>query len=584
MGGADTLGSEVAPRVQFLQPRLHVMNLVRLASSALALSSLVALASAQAVLHTVQGAATPASAGHALVFTPDVDGDGVPDFAVGSPLEAPAGFVRVHSGRDGSVLRSFEGATPGAQFGFALAIVNDLDGAGIADLMIGAPGTTWSHSNQGTAYVYSLETGVRWAQIFGSGTNSRMGYSVANLGDIDGDGVDDFGAGEPGADFGALVDNGAVVMVSGASAQFLPVVRGAASGEQFGLSLSGWGDLDGDGDDEWLVGAPFNATFGAGAGRVAIVDGGAHSVLWSCYGGQAGEHFGLALASLADSDGDGVLDFAVGAPESFGSAANQGRVARFSGLSVAPQEERLGAPGERLGRALALCDFDGDGVRELAAGAPQHVAGALGRVGAVHVLDALTLAPETTLVGSSSDGEFGAALSGGVDLNGDGAHELGVGARAELAQRGVARVLAGATPQAATYCAAKTTSNGCTPRMRAEGCASLSTGAGLTARVFGATQNAPGMLFWGLAPNAAPLRGGTLCVASPLRRTPLQLASVGAAGCSGALAFTFTPALLQATDLSAGEQVHAQFWWRDNGFAAPNNVGLSDAVVFVVAP
>lgn len=584
MEGADADGSHGAPRVQFLQPRLQLMHLARFASSALALSFLAAAAGAQAVLHTVQGAATPASAGQALVFTPDVDGDGVADFAVGSPLEAPAGFVRVHSGRDGSVLRSFEGATPGAQFGFALAVVNDLDGAGIADLMIGAPGTTWSHSSQGTAYVYSLETGVRWAQIFGGGTNSRMGHAVANLGDIDGDGVDDFGAGEPGADSGALVDNGAVVMVSGASAQFLPVVRGASSGEQFGLSLSGWGDLDGDGDDEWLVGAPFNATFGAGAGRVAIVEGGAHSVMWSCYGGQAGEHFGLALANLGGSGGDGVLDFAVGAPEHFGSAANQGRVARFAGLSVAPQEERLGAPGERLGRALALCDFDGDGVGELVVGAPQHIAGGPLRVGAVHVLDAHTLALRTTLVGTSSDSEFGVALTGGVDLNGDGAQELGVGARAEFAQRGVARVFAGATPLAATYCTAKTTSNGCTPRIRAEGCASLSTGAGLTARVFGATQNAPGMLFWGLAPNAAPLRGGTLCVASPLRRTPVQLASVGAAGCSGALAFTFTPAVLHAAGITAGEQVHAQFWWRDNGFAAPNNVGLSDAVAFVVAP
>ncbi len=560
------------------------MHFARIASSALALGSFAAAAGAQAALHAIQGAAAPSSAGHALVFTPDVDGDGVPDFAVGSPLEAPAGFVRVHSGRDGSVLRTFEGATPGAQFGFALAVVNDLDGAGSADLMVGAPGTSWSHSNQGTAYVYSLETGVRWAQIFGSGTNSRMGYSVANLGDIDGDGVDDFGAGEPGADWGALVDNGAVVMVSGASAQFLPMLRGQSGGEQFGLSLSGWGDLDGDGDGEWLVGAPFNNAFGAGAGRVAVIEGGAHSVMWSCYGGAAGEHFGLALASVGDSDGDGVLEFAVGAPDHTGNAANQGRVARFSGLSVSPQEERLGAPGERLGRALALCDFDGDGVSELAAGAPQHVAGALGRIGAVHVLDALTLALETTLVGHAVDGEFGVALAGSVDLNGDGADELAVGARAELAQRGVARVLAGATPQASSYCTAKTTSNGCTPRMRAEGCASLSTGAGLTARVFGATQNAPGMLCWGLAPNAAPLRGGTLCVASPLRRTPVQLASSGAAGCSGALAHTFTSAVLQAAGLAAGQHVHAQFWWRDSGFAAPNNVGLSDAVEFVVAP
>lgn len=560
------------------------MQIDRHARTALALSSLSAAALAQAALHTVPGVAAPSGAGHALVFTPDVDGDGVADFAIGSPLEAPEGVVRVHSGRDGSVLRTFTGATPGAQFGFSLAVVNDLDGAGLPDLMIGAPGTTWSHPSQGTAYVYSLETGVRWAQIFGSGANSRLGFAVANLGDVDGDGTDDFGAGEPGADSGALVDNGAVVIVSGASAQFLPVVRGQSSGEQFGASLARWGDLDGDGDDEWLAGAPFNSTQGVGGGRVAIVDGGAHSVLWSCYGGVANEHFGLALAGLGDCDGDGVLDFAVGAPDHFGVAANQGRVARFSGLSSQPFEQFIGAPGERVGRSLALCDFDGDGVSELAAGAPQHVAGALGRVGAVRLLDAVTLALEATLVGHAVDGEFGVALADGVDLNFDGAQELAVGARAESAQRGVARVLAGATPPAANHCTAKTASNGCAPQIWGQGVASLTIGAGLSARVVGATQNAPGMLFWGLAPNAAPLHGGTLCVAAPLRRTPVQLSTSGAAGCSGTLQFVFTPQVLEAAGLFAGQHVHAQFWWRDNGFPAPHNVGLSDALEFVVAP
>jgi hypothetical protein len=560
------------------------MKCVPLLHVALTCALAAPLAAAQAALHTVQGAALPAGAGGALVFVADVDGDGVRDFAVGSPLEAPAGVVRVHSGADGSVLRTFGGATPGASFGAALAVVTDLDGGGLPDLMVGAPDTTWSHASQGTAYVYSLETGLRWIQLFGGGANARMGQAVANLGDVDGDGVEDFGAGEPGADFAGLVDNGAVTVVSGATLAFVATLRGVESGEQFGFALGAWGDLDGDGDDEWLCGAPFHSSMGVGGGRVALLAGGSNSVLSSIYGGHANEHFGMALLGLGDTDGDGVLDFAVGAPDHSAGAANRGRVARFSGLSPAPSEELLGQLGERLGRSLARVDWDGDGAFELAAGAPNHVAGSAGRVGAVHRLDARTLAPLATLPGRQIDSEFGGALANGADLNGDGAQELLVGARSESANRGVARVLLGNGAPAQSYCSAKPTSAGCTPRIDGVGAASLTTGGGLRVVANGVTQNAPGMLFFGFAPNSAPFHGGTLCVAQPIRRTPVQLSSVGAAGCSGSLTYVFTPGALAGYGLAAGANVHAQFWWRDSGFAAPNNIGLSDALRFTVAP
>lgn len=556
----------------------------RCLSAAVTTALLVLPLAAQSALHTIPGAATPSWAGQALVFAPDVDGDGVRDFAIGSPLEAPAGVVRVHSGRDGSVLRTLQGATPGAQFGFSLAIVNDLDGLGLPDLMIGAPGTSWSHANQGTAYVHSLETGTRWAQIFGSGTAARMGFAVANLGDIDGDGVDDFGAGEPGADHAGLVDCGAVVCVSGGTAQFLPTVRGTESGEQLGHSLARWGDLDGDGVDEWLAGAPYNSSHGIGGGRVVALSSGSNAPLASWFGGFAHEHFGMAVLGLGDPDLDGVLDFAVGAPDHSASAANAGRVVRIPGLAAQWIEEHIGAAGERVGSALALVDFDGDGVPELASGAPLRVDASAGRVGAVQFLHAASLVPGMTLLGTQVDGEFGGALGGAADLNGDGAQELLVGARVELAQRGVARVLGGTLPLASTYCTAKLTSSGCTPRISASGAASRSTGAGLAVRAFALTPGVSGMLFWGYAPRATPFHGGTLCVASPLRRTPVQQSTYGTAVCSGSFAHLFTPAALVQSGLDAGEHVFAQYWWRDSGFAAPENVGLSDALEFVVAP
>lgn len=546
--------------------------------------ALTAAAGAQEVALTIQGAVAPAGAGGAVLFLPDVDGDGVRDFAVGSPLEAPAGAVRVHSGRDASVLRTLVGATPGAAFGHALALVHDLDGGGLADLMIGAPGTSFSHQGQGAAYVHTLEDGTRWMQVFGGGTNARMGYAVADIGDIDGDGVRDLAAGEPGADGAGLTDNGKVVAVSGATLQVLATLRGNDAGEQLGFALAAWADIDGDGAAEWLAGAPFHSTMGQQGGRVLVVHGADHAPWWAFFGGYQGEHFGMALVGLGDTDGDGVAECVVGAPDHSVGAVNRGRIAWFEGLAAQPHEEQLGAAGERLGRSLATTDFDGDGAREVAVGAPNHVAGTLGRVGAVRFFDATTAVPGATLAGFAVDGEFGVALAGGADLNGDGAEELAVGARAELAHRGVARVLLGASPASTVYCIAKVTSLGCTPRIGATGAASLSVGDGLRVFVHGVTPNAAGLLFYGLAPTSHPLHGGTLCVTQSLRRTGVQFSTVGAAGCSSAFSYDFTPAVLAQAGLSAGTHVYAQYWWRDGGFPAPNNVGLSDAVEFVVVP
>lgn len=541
-------------------------------------------AAAQEVALTLAGAAPTTNYGSAVALLPDVDGDGTPDLAVGAPNEAPAGVVRVLSGRDGAVLRTLAGATPGAQFGASLAIAPDLDGGGLRDLVIGAPGTTFSHANQGTAYAYTLEDGARWMQLFGSGANARMGLAVANVGDVDGDGIDDLAAGEPGGDSLGYVDNGRVVLVSGATLQLLGVAQGIESHEQLGFAVSAFGDVDGDGYDDWLAGAPFHSAFGNQGGRVLVVHGGDHGAWWSMFGGHQGAHFGMALQSLGDMDGDGVPECVVGAPDHAASGSNQGRVAWFEGLAAQPHEEALGAQGERLGRALAAADVDGDGRPEVLAGAPNHVPGTIGRVGAVHVFDAESAAALATWPGFAVNGEFGQALAAGIDVNGDGRQDALVGARSEAASRGAARLVLAGAGAATPYCVAKVTSLGCTPRIQASGAASLSVGDGVRISAYGVTPSAAGLMFHGLAPAAHPLHGGTLCVQQSLRRTPVQTSSVGAAGCSSAFHTTLTPAALAMAGLAAGDVVHAQYWWRDNGFPAPGNIGLSDAIAVIVVP
>lgn len=147
-------------------------------------------------------------------------------------------------------------------------------------------------------------------------------------------------------------------------------------------------------------------------------------------------------------------------------------------------------------------------------------------------------------------------------------------------------ILAPATPAYATYCTAKTTSQGCVPSIGASGVASVSTldSLRLTAREVPAGKN--GMLIWSVAPGALAFGGGTLCVAPPLERTAVQSSggSGGSGACGGAYSFAFDQAYMASKAVGAGAALYAQYWSRDPGFAPPNDVGLTDGVSFSVLP
>jgi hypothetical protein len=147
-------------------------------------------------------------------------------------------------------------------------------------------------------------------------------------------------------------------------------------------------------------------------------------------------------------------------------------------------------------------------------------------------------------------------------------------------------------PPPVIYCTAKLNSLGCTPSIGASGTASASAASGFTVSCTQLVNNKLGMLIYGLDGRAAtPFAGGVLCVASPLRRTP-----VGATGgnpppndCSGSLSIdmnAFAAGALGGSPHAAlkipGSVVDAQFWSRDPGFPPPNSVSLSAGVEYVV--
>lgn len=198
----------------------------------------------------------------------DVDGDGVPDLAVGAPggLGSPLpGYVRLFSGADGSVIRTLQdNTTDNDRFGTAIANVGDVDGDLVPDLLVGAPAADYPTVNHGAAWVFSGATGASLLRIDGHGDDSGFGDSVSPAGDVDGDGTVDLLVGAPNARYLTSKVTGAAWVHSGADGSELFALNGVSSGDRFGDAVAAGADLDGDGVVEVIVGAPGADTWGIG--------------------------------------------------------------------------------------------------------------------------------------------------------------------------------------------------------------------------------------------------------------------------------------------------------------------------------
>ncbi|MEO6709482.1 MAG: hypothetical protein ABI054_02010 [Planctomycetota bacterium] len=139
-----------------------------------------------------------------------------------------------------------------------------------------------------------------------------------------------------------------------------------------------------------------------------------------------------------------------------------------------------------------------------------------------------------------------------------------------------------------SYCTAKLNSLGCTPVITSAG---QPRAAGATDAFFLSASNvrshSAGLLVWSLQGQAAiPFAGGILCIAPPIHRSPIPSSggSFPVIDCSGAQSFRVSQSWMATHAITPGTLVCAQFWSRDPGFAAPNNVGMSDAIRFTAAP
>jgi len=259
---------------------------------------------------------------------------------------------------------------------------------------------------------------------FGPEPGDRCGTALAGVGDVDGDGRPDVVVGLPRAT-GAAAGTGLARVLSGADGTLLLEVPGTAPAGRFGASVGGVGDVDGDGTPDFVVGAPYGAP---GAGSAGVYSGSGGALLAGWTGGATGDRFGQAVCGLGDLDGDGRGDVAVGAPLADVNGTNSGRVEVFSGADGSVLLVLDGAAAwDQFGFALAgPGDVDGDGVPELLVGAPFSDANGF-NAGSAYLHSGADGHLLLVFHGAAPGDWLGSDVDGAGDANGDGTVDLALG-------------------------------------------------------------------------------------------------------------------------------------------------------------
>ncbi len=280
----------------------------------------------------------------------DINGDGYDDVIVGSPWDGEhgsrAGAAHLYYGSPGGIDLASEvritasDASNADEFGSAVDAGGDVNADGYGDLIIGAGGLHFGLSPGGGAYVYlGSAAGIDLAsevKLWTGGSYDDFGDSVSACGDIDNDGYDDIVVGAPGEDDGrgaAYVYYGGPGGVSAGDKQRLVNV-GADEQDWYSRFVSG-ADVDGDGYTDVLIGQP-----GSLRGQLFLYRGGPSGVEWwseqriEPWDLVSDESFGYRGGSAGDVDGDGYSDVVVSAMYSDVGADDTGALYVYFGSAT----------------------------------------------------------------------------------------------------------------------------------------------------------------------------------------------------------------------------------------------------------
>lgn len=390
----------------------------------------------------------------------DVNGDGYGDVMVGGIFVGTPGnytgsvfvFHGDATGIDTTPDWRADGDLPSTQFGKTVAGIGDVNGDGIDDVAVAAPGY-----GGGAVFVWygSETTGLNggtpgtvanadW-RADGIASNAQLGHSIAAT-DVDGNGINDLIAGAPGySNDPTTFDEGAVFIWYGsesglgddgtpANADWM--AEGDFLSGRLGTTLVA-GHLNDDEYGDLAMGALQAPGYDAYSGYVWVVRGEAGGLTipglgaaTPVGGGDANDRYGHAMAA-GDFDFDGIDELAVGIPGYTETLVSQGAVAVLKGTSAVPVWFRIGAShNEEFGKSLAAGKHDGDPFEDLLVGSPTWTDFVAMHSGAGQVnlfpgskVPILSQEPVWSFSGNENIQRVGWAVAM-VDVNGDGASEL----------------------------------------------------------------------------------------------------------------------------------------------------------------
>ena len=318
--------------------------------------------------------------GHAVAGLGDVDGDGVGDYAIGAYGKDSGGLsdngvIEVYSGATHDKLYSIKGTVESQRLGRAIAGVGDVDGDGRGDFLAGEENIdTGAGADAGRVTLYSGADGSVIQQVDGAVQNGRMGETVSAAGDADDDGELDYFYGSKQGDG---TSKGRVWVRSGDDGLVLHEVTGGLNGTKLGTSIAALGDVDKDGHDDVIAGGYQDDTAANNAGIAYVISGDTGGNLYAPTGGASYDRFGWMVSGVGDVNDDTYPDFVVGCPGFDGTIDNLGFASVYSGFDGSVLHQFVGEQeGLYFGESTAgPGDWNGDGVTDFALGAVDDTEG-----------------------------------------------------------------------------------------------------------------------------------------------------------------------------------------------------------------
>ncbi|MBL0127502.1 MAG: FG-GAP repeat protein [Flavobacteriales bacterium] len=374
------------------------------------------------------------------VFTAgDVNSDGYADIIVGATtftngqVSEGAAFVFLGSST-GIVIPQFlryESNVTGNLMGECVSTAGDVNGDGFSDMLVGIK----AYLTSGGASVYhgggySLATTPSFTRSSAL-TGALLGTSVADAGDINGDGYSDVVVGAPGASNGQAGEGLAYIHYgSSGGLSMIPslTLEANVAGASFGFSVASAGDVNGDGYADVIIGAPNSG----GVGRAYVYHGGPgglNPVAAFVRTGAAGSTLGYSVHTAGDVNSDGFSDVLIGVPVNDIALLHWGGM---GGVNPVEQVTLTGAPGSRFGAAVCTAgDVNGSGYSDVIIGAPMFTNGQVNEGGAfiyhgsqTGLVNVVARQLEPNLANAA----FGTSVAGVGDVNGNGFYEVAVGA------------------------------------------------------------------------------------------------------------------------------------------------------------